>query len=235
MAYSKPTLTRHVFTTSRLLEFTSRKELELQTGHPPEQWPRVVLKELGDNSLDACEEAGISPKLTLTIDSKRGTIAVADNGPGIAPETVTSILDFTTRTSSREAYVSPTRGAQGNALKTVLAMPFALGDGQDAVTVIEARDVRHTIRLSVDAVQQKPVVSHEPEKVTRKPGTAVTLHWSLSTSSQLRQEQPQILQFAFSFALLNPHATITVDFDGEKQTWKALDASWTQKTWVGSP
>jgi len=224
MAYCKPTLTRHVFTTSRLLEFTSRKELELQTGHPPEQWPRVVLKELGDNSLDACEEAGISPKLTLTIDSKRGTIAVADNGPGIAPETVTSILDFTTRTSSREAYVSPTRGAQGNALKTVLAMPFALGDGQDAVTVIEARDVRHTIRLSVDAVQQKPVVTHEQQRIRKKSGTAVTLHWPLSASSQWPQQGGQILQFLVGYPLLNPHASFTIDFDGQRQQWKALDS-----------
>ena len=33
------------------------------------------------------------------------------------------------RVSSREAYVSPTRGAQGNALKTIVAMPFVL-DGE---------------------------------------------------------------------------------------------------------
>ena len=73
-------------------------------------------------SLDACEEARIAPKLAITIDSAMGIIRVADNGPGIPPETVTSILDFTTRTSSREAYASPTRGAQGNALRCI-ALP----------------------------------------------------------------------------------------------------------------
>jgi DNA topoisomerase VI subunit B len=70
-------------------------------------------------SLDACEEARIAPKLAITIDSAMGIIRVADNGP---PETVTSILDFTTRTPSREAYASPTRGAQGNALRCI-ALP----------------------------------------------------------------------------------------------------------------
>lgn len=44
-------------------------------------------------------------------------------------ETVANITDYHSRTSSREAYVSPTRGAQGNALKTILAMPAALNDG----------------------------------------------------------------------------------------------------------
>ena len=58
-------------------------------------------------------------------------IRVSDNGPGMPPETVKSILDFTTRTSSREAYVAPDRGAQGNAWKTLSAMAFALtGDVQ---------------------------------------------------------------------------------------------------------
>ena len=107
MTALKATLKRETFTTSRLLEFTSRKELELQSGQPAELWPLVVFKELPDNALDACEEAGIAPELTVSIDSKASIITLADNGPGIPPRTVASILDFTTRTSSREAYASP--------------------------------------------------------------------------------------------------------------------------------
>ena len=58
-------LKREVFTTSRLLEFCSRKELELQTGHTADQWPLVVGKELGDNALDAAEEVVVQPELTF--------------------------------------------------------------------------------------------------------------------------------------------------------------------------
>jgi DNA topoisomerase VI subunit B len=54
------TLERTTFRTSRLLEFCSRKELVAQTGHEPDAWPLVVLKELVDNALDACEEAGVA-------------------------------------------------------------------------------------------------------------------------------------------------------------------------------
>jgi len=36
-------LQRQTFTTSRHLEFCSLKELELQTGHTADQWPRVGL------------------------------------------------------------------------------------------------------------------------------------------------------------------------------------------------
>ena len=55
------TLQRTTFETSRLLDFCSEKELTAQTGHDREQWPLVVLKELLDNALDSCEEAGGTP------------------------------------------------------------------------------------------------------------------------------------------------------------------------------
>jgi DNA topoisomerase VI subunit B len=114
-------LARKIFKTSRLAEFRSQKELVNQTGHAVDDWPLVVLKELVDNALDACEEAAAAPVIAVRVSGDE--IAIIDNGPGIAPDTVENILDFASRTSSREAYVSPTRGAQGNALKTLLAIP----------------------------------------------------------------------------------------------------------------
>src|SRR5712671_6192278 len=119
-----PMLKRTTFKTSRLAEFCSEKELVNQTGHDAEDWPLVVLKELVDNALDACEEAGIPP--VINIEVADDAIIIADNGPGLPPGTVEGILDYTARVSSREAYVSPTRGAQGNALKTILAMGYVL-------------------------------------------------------------------------------------------------------------
>jgi hypothetical protein len=53
---------------------------------------------------------------------RSGGIVIADNGSGLPTETIEGVLDYTVRMSSREAYVSPTRGAPGNALKCVVAM-----------------------------------------------------------------------------------------------------------------
>ena len=80
----------------------------------------MILKELIDNSLDACEEAGTKPMIAVQVDDTG--ITVADNGPGIPERTIEDVLDFTIRVSSREAYVAPDRGAQGNALKTLVAI-----------------------------------------------------------------------------------------------------------------
>ena len=107
----EPKLTRVAFRVSRLMEFCTKRELQNQTGHGVMQWPLVVLKELVDNALDACEEAEVAP--AISIAAEPGSIVVEDNGLGIKTSTIKSILDYTIRVSSREAYVSPTRGAQG--------------------------------------------------------------------------------------------------------------------------
>ena len=102
-----PSLDRLIFKTSGLAEFCSRKELTNQTGHGVEDWPLVVLKELVDNAIDACEEAGIAPAIEIVVSD--GAVAVTDNGRGIAPGTVADILDYSSRVSSREADASPHR------------------------------------------------------------------------------------------------------------------------------
>jgi DNA topoisomerase VI subunit B len=160
----EPKLTRVAFKVSRLMEFCSERELQNQTGHSTYDWPLVVGKEAVDNALDACEEAEVAPDITVIVDP--GTIMIQDNAGGIDPATIESILDYTIRVSSREAYVSPTRGAQGNALKTILAMGYVLDRkiGSDAnaagVTIVETRGIRHQIEFRVDHINNQPKLIH---------------------------------------------------------------------------
>jgi hypothetical protein len=154
---AEPKLTRVAFRVSRLVEFCTKRELQNQTGHSTEEWPLVVEKELIDNALDACEEAEIAPVISIAVTPASFTIT--DNGAGIKPSTIKSILDYNIRVSSREAYVSPTRGQQGNALKTVLAMAYVLDrERRDSraeavgVTIIETKGVRHRIKFEVDHI-----------------------------------------------------------------------------------
>ena len=114
---SEPKLIRVAFRVSRLMEFCTTRELQNQTGHGVMQWPLVVLKELVDNALDAYEEAEVAPMISIAVEP--GSIVVEDNGLGIKTSTIKSILDYTIRVSSREAYVSPTRGAHEGRPTTV--------------------------------------------------------------------------------------------------------------------
>jgi hypothetical protein len=177
----EPKLTRVAFRVSRLMEFCTRRELENQTGHSMQEWPLVVAKELIDNALDACEEAEVAPVITVNVEP--GVIVVEDNGDGIEPTTVASVLDYSVRVSSREAYCSPSRGAQGNALKTLLAMGYVIARaiGHDAeaagVTIVEARGVKHRIEFRVDHISNQPKIIHTTTTSPVETGTRFTVQW----------------------------------------------------------
>ena len=175
---------RVAFTTSRLMEFCTEKELVAQTGHESGKWPLVVIKELVDNGIDACEEAGIAPviKVTITTGGKRKPtrIVIEDNGPGIPAETVTGLINYNIRISSREAYISPTRGRQGNALKTILPMAYVLGSESKGETWIEARGLKHRIQFSVNQIKQEPIVKNIKSRSRVRTGTRVhAVFWRL--------------------------------------------------------
>ena len=241
-------LTRTTLRTSRLLDFCSRKELIAQTGHEPGCWPLVILKELVDNALDACEDARVTPQIKIIVDDNG--ITVSDNGPGIPPDTIEGVLDFSIRVSNREAYVAPDRGAQGNALKTLVAMPFVLGEGEGGLE-IATRGELHRITLSVDRIRQEPVIDHQrlPGDPIVKTGTRVSVRWpdlpcsiqqdasepdspieSDSPRSILESARERFLQIADDYTWLNPHLQLDIEWFGERKQVKATNKEWNK--WV---
>ncbi|WP_145081744.1 hypothetical protein [Aureliella helgolandensis] len=221
-------LVRLHFETNRALDFLSRKELVAQTGHQVAEWPLVCLKELVDNALDACEEAGVPPRIQVCVDESGLTIS--DNGPGLPPSVVDSVLDFNVRVSSREAYVSPCRGSQGNALKTVVAMPFALcGEGS---VVIQSQGVQHEIRVTVDRVRQEPKIDHQLGDSPITEGTVVSVQWPDSARLILEHSKARFLQIAEDYCWLNPHLSLSVDWEGERVDLEASAPSWNK--WLPS-
>jgi len=227
-----PTLERVTFKTSRLAEFCGEKELVAQTGHAKEDWPLVIFKELTDNALDAAEEAEIAPEVNVEVSTEHAEIVITDNGSGIPAETVEGVLDYTSRVSSREAYVSPTRGAQGNALKTIVAMPFAL-DGARGVTVIEAHGLAHRIVFETDPVRREPRVFREISSSLVQKGTRITVHWPDSACSVLEAAEDRFVQMAEDFTTFNPHLTLSADWNDERVVdVPATDPDW--RKWQAS-
>ena len=92
------------------------------------------------------------PGIEITADD--GGITIADTGPGIPESTIDAILDFAIRVSNREAYVSSNRVARGNALNTVLAVPFVM-DGDHGRVDIVSRGRRHEMRLALNRIRQE--------------------------------------------------------------------------------
>jgi DNA topoisomerase VI subunit B len=227
------TLNRTTFEMSRFLEFFSEKELQMQIGHPKELWPLALLKELLDNSLDGVEGAtdpqgvAVAPRVHVTVGED--SLAVQDNGPGIAPGTVVRSLDYGLRVSNKALYVAPTRGALGNALKCVWAAPF-VADGEQGRAEVIAQGVRHSITVSLDRIAGVPRIEHVPEESVVKTGTFLKLAWKDAASSLASEFHGSFYNgrsLLRAFSTFNPHASFhltdpdgTLDLPASNPVWQ---------------
>jgi DNA topoisomerase VI subunit B len=194
-------LKRRTFSVSRAADFLEARALVSQTGQPEHRFGDVVVKELLDNALDACETAGVEPEITVTIETGGDVqrVTVADNGSGIPSGVVTRILDYSTLTSDKALYRSPCRGAQGNALKTIIGIPYALGVAYPVT--VKAGGVRHVITVGLDPAGNV-AVRHDREQSPRTAGTAFTV--PLPADLDL-----DVAGWVSGYALVNPHASFT--------------------------
>jgi len=167
------TLDRTTFQTSRLLEFFSEKELQMQIGFPKEQWPIALLKELIDNALEAAESTGVLPDIEVTLGP--GTLSVRDHGPSLPVKTLKHSLNYLVRVSDKAHYVSPSRGQLGNALKCLWAAPYVAHGEQGSVEVV-TRGMTHRIDVTLDRIAQQPKVQHtsSPDGIVKN-GTRITI------------------------------------------------------------
>ena len=167
-------LNRVHLTTDRALEFFTESELTTQIGYGKDLWPLVLAKELIDNALDACESAGVAPRIIITL--KANTLTIRDNGPGISASVIARSLDYTVRVSDKKNYISPTRGQLGNALKCVLVRAVR---GQRSWVSRRDYDARpaasHHGRSRPH--RQAPIIDLKSQATIVHSGTSVTVHW----------------------------------------------------------
>ena len=214
------TLKRSTFTVSRAQEFFTVRELQAQCGLPKLEWPLMIVKELADNALDACETAGTLPQLSIAIDDD--VIELQDNGPGLSRETLERQLDYLTRTSTNSRYVSPTRGQQGNAIKTILAAPFVV-DGEQGLVEVATANYAVAITVRVDPIRQEPVIEVTDRGATVKTGTKWRVHYPAVSSSIAPDDIGRFLPW---LAAMNPHLSIHLDGEAVAQRTQDTISKW---------
>lgn len=217
-------LERTAFSTSRLMEFFTEKELSMQIGYTSDRWPIALVKELIDNALDACENAGIPPQIEITVEAD--SVSVRDNGPGLPGAILEKSLDYMVRVSDKNHYVSPTRGQLGNALKCVWAAPFVIDGEQGRVEVITGGQL-HRIDVTLDRLAQAPKLGHtlHPDGLVKN-GTLVKMYWPQIASSLEAPPSPYFYKINLGelvsyYAAFNPHASFKYQDKGFEPTCPA--------------
>ena len=110
------------YDTSMLVDYFTEDGLTKKTGVYSYYWDLVIFKELVDNALDAIE--GNTKKYIMTgIDQFIGKLWVFDSGEGISADVIRdSIYNFENYYSTKRHYITPSRGKQGNGLKTIICI-----------------------------------------------------------------------------------------------------------------
>lgn len=228
-------MNREHFITSRELEYFSEKELNSQIGCTKDRWSITLLKELIDNSLDACESIGVDPEINIVVED--GFLSLQDNGPGIPEDVIKSSLDYSVRISDKNLYISPTRGQLGNALKCVYAVPFVL-DGEHARIEIHSNGVAQDIEISLDRIAQKPVINLSSSKFHFvQNGTFIKIYNLLEASFQDKKDfkktplSTKWLDLVKTFSACNCHASFTLKLFDKTHTFPRSEGQqkWTIK------
>ena len=108
--------------------------------------------------------------------------------------------------------MSPTRGAQGNALKTILGMPF-VPVGGECGHVRSPRRACGIISTSASTTSARSPSSPTNQPVHRKTAPDQG-HWP-DLAAQSWRRHARFLQIAEDYVWLNPNLTLTVDWFGE--------------------
>jgi len=226
------TLGRTTFSTSRLLEFFTEKELTMQIGHGRYMWPIALLKELMDNALDACETAGVAPEVAVEV--AEDWVSVRDNGPGLPVTTLERSLDYAVRVSDKMYYASPSRGQLGNALKCVWAAPFVASGECGRVDITTGGKV-YQVDVTLDRIAQRPRLECTiQEDGLVRTGTLVKMHWpgvaGYRGADACTSFYNDVSVLVRQYALFNPHATFACRTPDGGATFTATDPAWRKWT-----
>jgi DNA topoisomerase-6 subunit B len=167
------------------------------------------VKEAVDNSLDACEEAGILPELLVEIteiNQERYRVAVQDNGPGIVAKQVPKIFAKLLY-GSKFHRLRQSRGQQGIGISAA-GMYGLLTTGKPIVITSRTGKGRpaHHFELVIDTQKNQPqiIVDTEVEWEGVDHGTRVEIELAATYKTGRRS----LDEYLAETAIANPHARI---------------------------
>jgi DNA topoisomerase-6 subunit B len=168
----------------------------------------TAVKEAVDNSLDACEEAGIPPRVEIWIEQVSEThfrITVQDNGPGIVRKQIPNIFGKLLY-GSKFHRLRMSRGQQGIGISAA-GMYGVLTTGVPVKITSRTgpRMPAHYYELQIDTSKNRPDVSKEDAIEWDCPhGTRV----SIELEARYQRGRQSVDDYLEQTAIANPHVTL---------------------------
>ncbi len=168
----------------------------------------TATKEAVDNSLDACEEAGLLPEIAVSIEElaeDRFRLAVTDNGPGIVRNQVAKVFGKLLY-GSKFHVLRQSRGQQGIGISAA-GMYAQLTTGQPVRITSRTGKNRpaHFFEIQIDTTRNEPKVLTDREvEWDKEHGTRV----EMDLAGTYKKGRRSVDDYVMQSALANPHATV---------------------------
>ncbi|HDM25646.1 MAG TPA: DNA topoisomerase VI subunit B, partial [Thermoplasmatales archaeon] len=204
-------------------EFFERNKHILGFGNPTRAIITSV-KEGVDNSLDACEEAGILPDIVVEIkDEDRGEkneykIIVEDNGPGIVKKQIPNVFGRLLY-GSRFHAIKQSRGQQGIGVSAVVLYgQLTTGKPTRVISKIDEKMPAYVYEIGINTHNNTPEIISQDIMHWEKPsGTRI----EINIIGDYVRGKRFVYEYLQSTSIVNPHAQITfVTPEGEKHVFE---------------
>ena len=168
----------------------------------------TTIKEAVDNSIDACEEAGVLPEIMVEIidmGSDKYRVVVEDNGPGIIKEQIPKIFAKLLY-GSKFHKLKMQRGQQGIGISAAV-MYGQLTTGKPARITSKVHPSRpaNYYELKINTQKNSPDIVLEKEKEwSKEQGTRIEIDLEASYNKGKQSVDEYIKQTA----IINPHVTL---------------------------
>ena len=191
----------------------------------------TAVKEGVDNSLDACEEAGILPVIEIEIRRSEGDsdvleMIIRDKGPGIPRASIANVFGKLLF-GSRFHAVRQSRGQQGIGITgVVMYSQLSTGRTVEVTTKIAEEETALRTRISLDTKKNK-AVKHEEERFIWFEDDFQPVEHGVQIHAHMRAKyirgKKSVENYLRMTSIVNPHADIKlIDPDGVVHHWPAV-------------
>ena len=174
----------------------------------------TIVKELVDNSLDASNEADLTPTIKVTIkqtQENRFKITTEDNGPGMVEEKMGDAFGKLLY-GSKFHRLRQSRGTQGIGVSGAIMYSQLTTGKPTTITSSTGKNKIHEIKMTIDVVKNEPKIISHDTKDNPKGWHGIKI--SMEAEGKYSEGKQSVLEYVRQTAIANPYAKIV--FDGPK-------------------
>ncbi|MHC4175489.1 MAG: DNA topoisomerase VI subunit B [Planctomycetota bacterium] len=192
----------------------------------------TTIKEGVDNSLDACEEAGVLPEVRIIIapaeEENRFRVTIEDNGPGILKKQIPNIFAKLLY-GSKFHRLKMSRGQQGIGISAAgMYGQLTTGKPITITSKISRNHPAHHYELEIDAKKNEPrIIADEIIEWPVQRGTKV----EIELEAKFQKGRQSVEEYLEQTAIANPHVSLQfVMPNGETKVYKRASKQLPEQT-----